>query len=852
MHLPRTVRHLSALVAVFAIVTGPVVATAQPAPSGPSGAPAAGATPPAGDKPASGEDETLYSCKKARGAVTVSFKPETELKDLITWVMGFTCKNFIYDSSILSRSKKITIVSPLKMSPQEAYRVFLVSLSTMGLTVVPKGSVLRIVESSNAKSESVPVLRRGTPGNADEVVRVVMRPNYLSLNELSNAVNAVKSSVGAVQPVPEANALIITDWASHARDMVSLVRELDRPMPSSGVYTIKVQYADAKEMATKLSEILNMTGAAATNRSPGAPGAAPGAGAPTDIASAVPAKILADERTNTLLLLSNEAGYLRVRALVKRLDVAMDTEGADGSIHVYPLENATAEELAQTLNNALQGQASQQQNRRGQPGQNVPQAPRPAPVPGDIGAAFEGQVRVTHDAPTNSLVIVASGRDFVALSQVIRDLDISRRQVFIEAVILEVNLKSGLDVGSSFHGGVPVDGNEGAVVGGLQSSSLKSLNVASLASAAGLIGGLIGPELEGSKELLGTSIPSYAVLFQALATSTNSNLLSSPSIIASDNEESEISVGQTIPYIGGISTIGGFGLPGTGGTGGIGGIPQLNVQREKLNLTMKIKPHISGTERVRLDLELEIKDLGGDDPQLGPIWNERKIKTSVVVPDQESIAIGGLISDKVVYGEEKIPFLGDIPILGYLFKSTTKTKTKSNLLVLLTPYVVQDHLDINTIVERKVRERNEFVRSFGHLEDAKYLPKVDYRRKRGLIEEINRALVTIESEAAILRGYGGGVSGVPEGRLEYDELKNENDDEEPAPNAPAPNTPAPNAPNAPATTPTPDAAPASTPNAAPPAPSPTPKKVTARPAKKKAVAAKKPAAPAAAPAAGGR
>ena len=788
MH-PRNVRHLSAarrateasvaLVAALAIVLAPVTARAQPAPATP-GAAAAPTTP-----TAAGEDDTLYSCKKARGSVTVSFKPETELKDLITWVMGFTCKNFIYDSSILSRSKKITIVSPVKMSAQEAYRTFLVSLSTMGLTVVPKGNVLRIVESGNAKSESVP-LRRGTPGNADEVVRLVLRPNYLSLNELSNAINAVKSNVGAVQPVAEANALIVTDWASHARDMVNLVRELDRPIPSSNVYTIKVQYADAKEMATKLTEILNMApgGGGGPKAPPGAPGAA-AAAAGGDVASAVPAKIMADERTNTLLLLSNEAGYLRVRALVKRLDVAMDTEGADGSIHVYPLENATAEELAQTLNNALQGQGQQQ--RRGGQQPNVPQAPRQAPAAGggDFGAAFEGQVRITHDAPTNSLVVVASGRDFVALSDVIRKLDISRRQVFIEAVILEVNLNNDLTVGSSFHGGAPVDGDEGAVIGGLQGTALRSTSIGTLAAASGLIGGLIGPELEGSKELLGTSIPSYAVLFQALAKSNNANLLSSPHIIASDNQESEISVGQNVPYVGGVTGIPGLGIPGAGGAaGGLSGLAQQSIQREKLNLTMKIKPHVNASDRVRLDIELEIKDLGGRDQQFGPIWNERKIKTSVVVPDQESVVIGGLISDKVSYSEEKIPFLGDIPILGYLFKQTTRSKNKSNLLVLLTPYVVRDHLDIESLVERKVRERNEFVRSFGNLDEMKYMPKADYRRKRGLIEEINRALITIEGEAAILRGFEGGASGVPEGRLDYDSLQ-QPDDDAPAPAAPA-------------------------------------------------------------------
>src|SRR5262249_48334141 len=189
-------------------------------------------------------------------------KPDTELKDLITWVMGFTCKNFIYDSSILTRSKKITIISPVKMAPPDAYRVFLVALSTMGLTVVPKGNVLRVVESSTAKSETVPIYNKATPGNTDEIVRAIIRPNYLSVNELVNAFGGIKSPIGAIQAVNEANALIVTDYASTVRDMASVMRELDRPVPSANIYTIKVKYADAKDMAQKLNEILGLQTAA--------------------------------------------------------------------------------------------------------------------------------------------------------------------------------------------------------------------------------------------------------------------------------------------------------------------------------------------------------------------------------------------------------------------------------------------------------------------------------------------------------------------------------------------------------------------------------------------------------------
>jgi general secretion pathway protein D len=740
--------HLTLLLAATVVLRA-APAGAQPTPTPTPTTP----TTPTTDKVV-GEDDGLYNCKKIKsGEVTVSLKPETELKDLITWVMGFTCKNFIYEPGLIQRSKKVTVISPNKMSPQEAYRLFLVALSTMGVTVVPKGNSLRIVESGQAKGETVPI-RKGAPANTDEFVRFVFRPSYMTADTMTNALNVLKSKDGAVNQV--GNVVLVTDYASQIRDMITLAKELDKPSANEGIYTILVQYADAKELQTKLQEILGVAGGT------GAPAGKGAAGDPAGAANtATPSKILVDDRTNTLIVVSTEAGYLRVRALVKRLDLPLETAGT-GSIHVYPLENATAEEMANTLNSALQGSAQPTTNRTGQPATGGRPATRdgvtPAgggtnPVRGDLGAALEGTVRVTHDAPTNSLVVVASGRDFIALKDVIRKLDVPRQQVYLEAVILEVQLGDEMRIGTSSHGGLPIDGGNGIVLGGVQTPDLRSTNLSTLLSASGLIGGLIGAPLAESERLLGVSVPSYAVLFQALATSANTNVLSTPFIMATDNQESEISVGQNIPYQAGLS-FGGIGLPGQAGQGLPGSIGQ-NIQREKLTLSMKIKPHINQSDMVRLEIEQEIKDIGDKDPQLGPTWTERKVKTQVVVRDQQSIVIGGLMQDRTIYNEAKVPLLGDIPILGYLFKYTSKSKKKTNLLILLTPYVVKDQLDLEAILERKARERNEFVRAFANLDSSKYLPTVDYTRKRGLVEEINRTIEGIEQDTAILHSLEG-------------------------------------------------------------------------------------------------
>jgi len=770
-----------AVLLAAAVTTGVLLraapAVAQPTPA-PTPAPAA-----------PGEDDGLYNCKKLKGGmVTVSLKPETELKDLITWVMGFTCKNFIYEPGIMQRSKKVTVISPNKMTPQEAYRLFLVALSTMGVTVVPKGNALRVVESSQAKGETVPVYRHGSPGNTDEVVRFVFRPSYMSADTMSNALTVLKSKDGAVNQI--GNVVLVTDYASQIRDMITLAKELDKPSANEGIYTILVEYADAKELQTKLQEILGMSGAGGGPPS-GKVAVDNTSGGPS---SATPSKILVDDRTNTVIVVSTEAGSLRVRALVKRLDLPLETTGS-GSIHVYPLENATAEEMANTLNSALQG-SSQPGGAGGRPATGPRATAGAAPqasggARGDLGAALEGTVRVTHDAPTNSLVVVASGRDFLALKDVIRKLDVPRQQVYLEAVILEVQLGNELRLGTSSHGGLPVDGGSGIVLGGVQTPDLRSTNLSTLLGASGLIGGLIGPTLAGSETLLGVSVPSYAVLFQALATSANTNVLSTPFIMATDNQESEISVGQNIPYQAGLS-FGGFGTPGTGGTGGLPGSIGQNIQREKLSLDMKIKPHINQSDMVRLEIEQEIKDIGDKDPVLGPTWTERRVKTQVVVRDQQSIVIGGLMQDRIIYNEAKVPLLGDIPILGYLFKYTSRSKKKTNLLILLTPYVIKDQLDLEVILERKARERNEFVRAFANLDSSKYLPSVDYARKRGLVEEINRTVEGIEQDTEILKSLEGNPP-PPDGVIDIGPGEPIGDDDAATPPAPTPPTAPPRA-----------------------------------------------------------
>jgi len=654
----------------------------------------------------------------------------------------------LLDPRVASTGRKVSIITPNKMSAAEAYRVFLAALSTINLTVVATGNVLRIVEAQAAHKEALPIMKKGMPDDIDQVVRYVYKPSYVGAEPLRQAWVAVKSDAGdvfALGPI-----LVITDYASHVREMLSFAKLVDVPGGSDGIYTIPVLHADATKLAEKINGILNLQS--------GGTGPRPANEAPRAETAAVPSKLLVDERTNTLIVASSDAGYQRVQALVERLDIALEIEGGS-SIHVYPLGSAIAEELAKTLTSAISDGRSTKPATGvpGPPGQPLatPAAPG-APLDG-LGAAIEGQVRVIADPPTNALIVMSSGRDFFAIKEVIKQLDLPRRQVYIEAMILEVEVDNNTALGTVAHGGTQV--GDTLLLGGVEAKDVKSTAILdSLGGATGLIGGLVGKTLQASQSLLGQSIPSFAVLFTALADQSNANIVSSPSIIAVDNVEAKYKVGTVIPYKTGTTFAGFAGGATPPGAG------QVNIDHKELPLTLNIKPHISNDDMVLLEVKHEALELTGDG-DLGPSWSSRSFETRVVVHDQETIVLGGLTQERETYAATKVPLLGDIPLLGYLFKSTKKQKHKTNLLIMLTPYIVKDQRDLQAIHRRKMREHDDFAQSFATLDHMKYEPQLDYGKKRGVVEEINRNVQDVEQEAA-MRGAVTKPKGVAAGVVE--------------------------------------------------------------------------------------
>jgi general secretion pathway protein D len=716
-----------------------------------------------------GEKE-FNSCKKfpaGKRIVKLNMKPDTELGDLIAWISSITCRQFLLPGTIPANSKKVTIIAPQLITPEEAYRLFLAALDSVGLTVEASGKFLRIIETLRAKSTSIPYYGQdgNMPAGENYVTRLIHVENG-DINEVNNVLTRLKGEQGDIILYPPQNALIITDRGTNIARMLRILNEIDQPGASGEkVWIVTLHNTAASEMATKLADIFQVqqvgskkTGAAAP--APGQANRTKSADLNTELTIS---KIIPDERSNQLIVIATERAYARVVSLVKKLDVPI--EGGDGRIHVYYCENANCDELAATLgavtgvavSGAAGGRASRTRGAAATP------TPTPTPTPGGQGGKenllFEGEVRINFDRPTNALIVVSSLKDYQSLRRVIERLDSPRKQVFVEAMILEVTIDKDRTLGASWHAAVPQNlfgmGNASLIIGGLNPA--KTLFPAS-SIAETMLAGVLGPVLPADQaRALGTSsttvvdIPQFGVLIKALQTNSDVDVLSNPHLLIMNNEEGEISVGSRIPFP--VSTLGlgaGAGATGAAGLGALGGLgvgglfPQ--VQREKVALELKLTPHVNEHDLIRLEVDEKISEVAPGASNLGPSTSERSAKTIVVAKDQQTILIGGLMSDKTINSVTKIPILGDIPILGFFFRNTEKHVVKTNLIIALTPYVINDQSDLRRVLEKKMKERREFVERFGGDPHHTLESAIDYRRKRGMLEEINRAAREAQAE----------------------------------------------------------------------------------------------------------
>jgi general secretion pathway protein D len=680
-----------------------------------------------------GEDDELYRCAAAKGDVKVSFRPGLELAELVAWAMSFTCKSFVYSPRLGTRSLSVTVLVPRPMSAPEAWRIFLVALENMDLTLVPKGRALEIVETPSAKKQPLPVHAPGTEPAGEEMVRVLMRPRAATSTNLAQALTPLLSADGEIADLAWAGAVLVTDHGSHIARMRDLADELDRPGSQQQLYFLPLRHAVARDLVETLRALLAPDAASPGESAPARRPPERAAPAPTSPgAQAAPALILADERTNALILLATGAAYDRTRALVARLDVEVEGSGNDPRVHIHFLRHASAEKTAATLSSLL----GQRPGGSGGPGSG-PVPPRA----GDRQVSLHGEVRVTADPLSNALLVLGSERDDLALREILRQIDTPRDQVFIEALVIEVNSGWSRNLGVAAHGGRM--GRDALWLGAVGHDKLSSFVGSGegqvMQPPTGFLGGVIGLPIPGAQSLLGTSVPSFSVLFRALAQKHHVDILSAPHVMTTDHVEATLSSGRMVPFQSGVTAV-----PNASG------VALGSFTREPVALTFKVTPHVAASGRIQLDIDLVIEDVL-EEGQFGLSTSKRQIKNSVVVGDQESAILGGLVQRKLTRRESKVPLLGDLPVLGALFRYSESGVDDANLVVLITPYIVTDSVDGARTVERVLEGRAEFLGALERLDASSFRAPRDTRRMRGLIAEIALRQAQIDEEREVLR-----------------------------------------------------------------------------------------------------
>ncbi|PLX90347.1 MAG: type II secretion system protein GspD [Desulfuromonas sp.] len=627
------------------------------------------------------------------GQVNLDFR-DVELSELILTISELTGRNFLYDDAVKG---KVTIVSPDSMSIDEAYQLFQSVLYSKGFTIVPSGKVNKIVPVKGARQENLPTLTDGQRNPTEQFVTRLVRLAHLDAASVATTILApLIASSGNIVAYPPSNTLIITDSAANIARLLRIVGELDVPTAASVLDVFTLVNADAEEVAKVCSEILDQPNAGRTRRV-----------RREDVASTVQetaSKIIPYKRTNALIVMTSAEDMLLIKDLIARMDQVPDS--VRSNINLYYLENADAETLAGTLNEILTGIKSQARTA----GKERP----------DGSPLASGPVTITADKPTNSLIINANPEDFETLKGVIEKLDIKRKQVYVEALILELSLDATQRLGVSLQGGGAVN-DDGLAFGtsnlntgpaGISDGLAGSGGVPLLLGKAidGLLtGGFFNPVTVTGPDGQEITVPTLSVLLDISKTDSDVNILSAPRLLTSDNEEAEIIVGSNVPVITGRLT----------DTGSSGLAQSVTVERQDVALILRFTPQITEGDLVRLNVYQELTDIVpassamtasiGDPTEVGPTFTKRVLRNTVLAENGRTVVLGGLIDTNVTESVTKVPLLGDIPFLGWLFRRTSTQEEKTNLLIFINPTIVKDRSDLARVTGRNRQAASNFL-----------------------------------------------------------------------------------------------------------------------------------------------
>lgn len=630
--------------------------------------------------------------------------PNVDILDVVKAISELTGKNFIIDSTVRG---KITILAPSKITVAEAYKAFLSALAINGFTVVPSGGFLKIRNARAAQRDNIDTYSGTYYPNSDQMITKIIHLKHITADTVQKDLRLLTSSYGEMSAFGQTNSLIISDFGANIDRVMKIINQLDVPGFEDQLEVVGIKYAKAKDIADLIEKIVNKGQRTSTQTQGGFTAGVPRFGATTTGSGGKTGAsyflVFPEDRTNSLVIVGNKPGISRVKKLIAQLDFKVKAEDA-GGVYVYYVRNGEAEKIAETLNQVTKDAA--------------PKSTSSAPTAGPIGfgiapqgqaaareGIFGGEVTIKADKSTNSLVISASKLDYERVLEILQKLDIPRDQVYVQAIVMEMSLNDGFNASGGLIGFNKDGGKSGFVASDKDAADVLSPLSGFGNAILGFGQGSIEVKDPISQKTL--TVPNLVGFLKFVKTLGKTNILSTPQITATDAQEAEIEVGNKVVT----------GSKITGGTATSAAIEEPTFDDATIKMT--IKPFISpSSNRIRMEFKQNVKQLvQGLVPSKfkdsASALATRAIKTNVNVNDGDTAVIGGLIRDEETENTRKVPLLGDLPLIGWLFKGKEVTKAKLNMVVFLTPKILRTPQDQQNLLTFKAQERLNFIKKQG-------------------------------------------------------------------------------------------------------------------------------------------
>jgi general secretion pathway protein D len=601
--------------------------------------------------------------KNSERFITIDFD-NVDIHLFIKYISELTGKNFVVDKAVQGN---VTIISPTKISETEAYQLFESVLEVHGFATVPAGSIIKIMPASRALSQNISTISHGESSlPEDKIVTQLIPLQYTTPEEMKKVLAPLVSKTSVVIAHTQSGMLIVTETLSNIQKLLTIIDAIDVPLTDEEIAVIPLKYASATVTATAVNGIFQQ-------------GAAPKGGA-ANPQNAL--KVVAYEPINSLIIVASPANIERAKRLIAMLDTEMKQN--EGNIHVVYLQHATAKELATVLT-ALPGQQSTDPAKKGE-----------APT-------ISKDVKIMPDIETNSLIITASRTEFKELENVIKKLDIPRRMVYLEALIMEVDADATFDVGVNWMGGGTFADGTGKMLTGFTAdangyklsdtigytpATAATETTAAVAATAVIGQGFSLGVIKQGIQIGDILFPDIGAVLRAYKTDSHVNVIATPQILTTDNKKAEISIGENTPYL--TRTQAAIDSTGTSTTTDNGSIGYQNYEYKDIATKLTITPQINQADILRLEIATEVSKLKAGSAADKPTTFKRTATTTVLVRDNNTIVIGGIIGQDDTEGEYKIPLLGDIPVLGWLFKEKSTSRKKTNMFIFITPRIIKN------------------------------------------------------------------------------------------------------------------------------------------------------------------